>query len=102
MIIAYQIKQGARFRLMAVGDRKSTRLNQSHLNLVCRLLLEKKKMKAWPDTFATSNFTITRLLTTSSSMSNELQFLVLQHYSASPSYSCGFLENHRTPRSATH
>src|SRR3712207_7528829 len=26
-----------------VGDRKSTRLNSSHANLVCRLLLEKKK-----------------------------------------------------------
>src|SRR5438445_10669601 len=25
------------------GDRKSTRLNSSHANLVCRLLLEKKK-----------------------------------------------------------
>src|SRR5690606_40946731 len=28
-----------------VGDRKSTRLNQSRENLVCRLLLEKKKIK---------------------------------------------------------
>src|SRR3712207_8265592 len=27
------------------GDRKSTRLNSSHANLVCRLLLEKKKKK---------------------------------------------------------
>src|SRR5438445_2987350 len=27
------------------GDRKSTRLNSSHANLVCRLLLEKKKVK---------------------------------------------------------
>src|SRR3712207_8326103 len=27
----------------AVRDRKSTRLNSSHANLVCRLLLEKKK-----------------------------------------------------------
>src|SRR5690242_21527180 len=26
-------------------DRKSTRLNQSHVNLVCRLLLEKKKQR---------------------------------------------------------
>src|SRR3712207_6892103 len=26
-----------------LGDRKSTRLNSSHANLVCRLLLEKKK-----------------------------------------------------------
>src|SRR5258707_8564888 len=25
-----------------IGDRKSTRLNSSHANLVCRLLLEKK------------------------------------------------------------
>src|SRR5260370_26955411 len=29
-------------------DRKSTRLNSSHLNLVCRLLLEKKKSKKNP------------------------------------------------------
>src|SRR3712207_8353864 len=29
----------------ATGDRKSTRLNSSHANLVCRLLLEKKKKK---------------------------------------------------------
>src|SRR5258707_9545895 len=28
---------------MAGKDRKSTRLNSSHANLVCRLLLEKKK-----------------------------------------------------------
>src|SRR3712207_7753412 len=27
------------------ADRKSTRLNSSHANLVCRLLLEKKKIK---------------------------------------------------------
>src|SRR5438445_7172813 len=32
--------------LFQVGqDRKSTRLNSSHANLVCRLLLEKKKQK---------------------------------------------------------
>src|SRR2546430_5369455 len=31
------------------GDRKSTRLNsQSQSNLVCRLLLEKKKTTPWP------------------------------------------------------
>src|SRR5256885_13245984 len=30
---------------MPHGDRKSTRLNQSPCNLVCRLLLEKKKKK---------------------------------------------------------
>src|SRR5947209_8879081 len=29
-------------------DRKSTRLNSSHANLVCRLLLEKKKRQAQP------------------------------------------------------
>src|SRR3712207_7331011 len=29
-------------------DRKSTRLNSSHANLVCRLLLEKKKPRARP------------------------------------------------------
>src|SRR3990167_9777762 len=29
---------------LAVGDRKSTRLNQSQSNLVCRLLLEKTKL----------------------------------------------------------
>ena len=29
--------------VLNVGDRKSTRLNQSHSDLVCRLLLEKKK-----------------------------------------------------------
>src|SRR3712207_9407237 len=28
------------------GDRKSTRLNSSHANLVCRLLLEKKKTRS--------------------------------------------------------
>src|SRR5947209_13841267 len=33
--------------LLSIGseDRKSTRLNSSHANLVCRLLLEKKKKK---------------------------------------------------------
>src|SRR5947209_14344646 len=30
-------------RLAVLEDRKSTRLNSSHANLVCRLLLEKKK-----------------------------------------------------------
>src|SRR5260370_23755588 len=30
------------------SDRKSTRLIQSHLNLVCRLLLEKKKCEPRP------------------------------------------------------
>src|SRR3712207_7324801 len=30
-------------RVMRYTDRKSTRLNSSHANLVCRLLLEKKK-----------------------------------------------------------
>src|SRR3712207_7806121 len=29
-----------------LGDRKSTRLNSSHANLVCRLLLEKKNTDA--------------------------------------------------------
>src|SRR3712207_8754185 len=38
--------------LLVVGDldRKSTRLNSSHANLVCRLLLEKKKKKTQPHT----------------------------------------------------
>src|SRR3712207_6925715 len=31
----------------ACQDRKSTRLNSSHANLVCRLLLEKKKNRVW-------------------------------------------------------
>src|SRR3712207_7087896 len=34
---------GVRARLGLHPDRKSTRLNSSHANLVCRLLLEKKK-----------------------------------------------------------
>src|ERR1035437_10909086 len=34
--------RGRSARLAAGGDRKSTRLNSSHANLVCRLLLEKK------------------------------------------------------------
>src|SRR3712207_8209120 len=34
---------GARGPARAATDRKSTRLNSSHANLVCRLLLEKKK-----------------------------------------------------------
>src|SRR3712207_6887733 len=34
---------------LGLQDRKSTRLNSSHANnLVCRLLLEKKKNNAWP------------------------------------------------------
>src|SRR3712207_7715207 len=33
----------------ARADRKSTRLNSSHANLVCRLLLEKKNNKDLPD-----------------------------------------------------
>ena len=35
----------ANFDLSKLIDRKSTRLNQSHSDLVCRLLLEKKKNK---------------------------------------------------------
>src|SRR3712207_7903139 len=31
------------FEIKAIEDRKSTRLNSSHANIVCRLLLEKKK-----------------------------------------------------------
>src|SRR3712207_6016380 len=31
------------FQFVVFGDRKSTRLNSSHANLVCRLLLEKKR-----------------------------------------------------------
>src|SRR5690242_21320211 len=39
-----EIFQGAPIRRHAMAiDRKSTRLNSSHVNLVCRLLLEKKK-----------------------------------------------------------
>src|SRR5690606_15827419 len=37
---------GALMGIQAIKDRKSTRLNQSRENLVCRLLLEKKKKKA--------------------------------------------------------
>src|SRR3712207_8043134 len=33
----------AEYPTMPLVDRKSTRLNSSHANLVCRLLLEKKK-----------------------------------------------------------
>src|SRR3712207_7386970 len=43
---------GARHR--GGRDRKSTRLNSSHANLVCRLLLEKKKQK----TILQSKYTI--------------------------------------------
>src|SRR2546426_8197141 len=44
---AVRITAGARYTLpLAVSDRKSTRLKlQSPCNLVCRLLLEKKKKK---------------------------------------------------------
>src|SRR3712207_7986762 len=38
-------EEAAQVRLDAAADRKSTRLNSSHANLVCRLLLEKKKNK---------------------------------------------------------
>src|SRR5277367_7058653 len=37
--------QYRRFVAKRLRDRKSTRLNQSHHDLVCRLLLEKKKKK---------------------------------------------------------
>src|SRR3712207_7472507 len=39
----HALDRGIRTRVMGCSDRKSTRLNSSHANLVCRLLLEKKK-----------------------------------------------------------
>src|SRR6476661_9925071 len=47
---------GARLRRNGHADRKSTRLKlQSHLNLVCRLLLEKKKKKLTKTTYNKKN-----------------------------------------------